>query len=247
MHYIERVLPSLGETGVVMASLGRLMPGIHAVPEQDPDVAALKGKLNMADVIANAVANRQRTPAEDRILEVDSRKLTLSVRQVRRARDRARATGKPHNEARVTFVKILLRELTEQLTEIVEESNIGNNADRSYLAEDVRSARDVRIVLNLCWMPMTPEKLVSELFSKPAILEACTRTSRRRSVPSCFAPRMHRGRKPMFRCSTRPLNSSASSILPRAGDWPSKNTTVPATSLTPSRHWSTWRPWASTC
>ncbi len=175
MHYIERVLPSLGETGVVMASLGRLMPGIHAVPEEDADVAALKGKLDMATVVANAVANRQRTPAEDRILEVDSRKLTLTVRQVRRAREKARATGKPpHNEARLTFVKILLRELTEQLTDLVEEGNIGNNADRAYLAEDVRSARDVRIALNLCWMPMTPEKLISELFSKPAILEACT-------------------------------------------------------------------------
>src|SRR5689334_16381193 len=174
MHYIERVLPSLGETGVVMASLGRLMPGIHAVPEENADVAALKGKLDMAKVVANAVANRQRTPAEDRVLEVDSRKLTLSVRQVRRAREKARATGKPHNEARLTFVKILLRELTEQLTDLVEESNIGNNADRAYLAEDVRSARDVRIALNLCWMPMTPEKLISELFSKPAILEACT-------------------------------------------------------------------------
>ena len=31
MKYIERVLPSLGETGVVMASVGRLMPGINAV------------------------------------------------------------------------------------------------------------------------------------------------------------------------------------------------------------------------
>ncbi|MCA4134695.1 AAA family ATPase [Arthrobacter sp. M4] len=174
MHYIERVLPSLGETGVVMASLGRLMPGIHAVPEQDHAVAALKGRLDMADVIANAVANRQRTPAEDRILEVDGRKLKLTVRQVRRAREKARATGKPHNEARLTFVKILLRELTEQLTEMVEATNVGNNADRAYLAEDVRSARDVRIALNLCWMPLTPEKLVSELFSKPAILEACT-------------------------------------------------------------------------
>ena len=30
MKYIERVLPSLGETGVVMASVGRLMPGIAA-------------------------------------------------------------------------------------------------------------------------------------------------------------------------------------------------------------------------
>src|SRR6478736_2786755 len=71
MKYIERVLPSLGETGVVMASLGRLMPGIHAVAEDDADVAAIKGRLDMAEVVANAVANRQRIPAENRILEVD--------------------------------------------------------------------------------------------------------------------------------------------------------------------------------
>ncbi|BCW82299.1 AAA family ATPase [Arthrobacter sp. NicSoilC5] len=174
MKYIERVLPSLGETGVVMASLGRLMPGIHAVPETDADVAAMKGRLDMAAIVANAVSNRMRVPAQNRILEVDGRKLTLTPRQVRRARERARATGKPYNEARVTFVKILLRELTEQMTELVEAGNIGNNADRSYLAEDVRTARDVRIALNLCWMPMTPEKLISDLFSKPEVLEFCT-------------------------------------------------------------------------
>jgi DNA helicase IV len=174
MKYIERVLPSLGETGVVMASLGRLMPGINAVPETNSDVAAIKGRLDMAAIVANAVSNRMRVPPQNRILEVDGRKLTLTPRQVRRARERARATGKPYNEARVTFVKILLRELTEQMTELVEAANIGNNADRSYLAEDVRTARDVRIALNLCWMPMTPEKLISDLFSKPEILEFCT-------------------------------------------------------------------------
>ncbi|MDQ0801700.1 AAA family ATPase [Arthrobacter sp. SLBN-112] len=174
MKYIERVLPSLGETGVVMASVGRLMPGIHAVPEANPDVAAIKGRLDMAAIVANAVSNRMRVPARNRILEVDGRKLTLTPRQVRRARERARATGKPYNEARVTFVKILLRELTEQMTELVEAGNIGNNADRSYLTEDVRTARDVRITLNLCWMPMTPEKLIADLFSKPEILEFCT-------------------------------------------------------------------------
>ncbi|TQJ36084.1 HelD family protein [Arthrobacter sp. SLBN-122] len=174
MKYIERVLPSLGETGVVMASVGRLMPGINAVPETDAAVAAIKGRLDMAAIVANAVSNRMRVPAQNRILEVDGRKLTLTPRQVRRARERARATGKPYNEARVTFVKILLRELTEQMTELVEAGNLGNNADRSYLAEDVRTARDVRIALNLCWMPMTPEKLISDLFSKPQILEFCT-------------------------------------------------------------------------
>ncbi|WP_433876612.1 HelD family protein [Sinomonas atrocyanea] len=172
MKYIERVLPSLGETGVVMSSVGRLMPGITAVPEGDARVAALKGSKRMVDLVAAAVANRQRVPAADRILEVEGYKLLLTPRQVRRARDKARATGKPYNEARNTFVKILLRELTEQLQSKVEASNAGNTADRSYLAEDVRQSRDVRVAVNLCWMPMTPEQLVSELFSRRSILDA---------------------------------------------------------------------------
>ncbi|KRF04890.1 AAA family ATPase [Arthrobacter sp. Soil782] len=173
MKYIERVLPSLGETGVVMASIGSLMPGIQAVQEQSEETAELKGRLDMAGVIKQAVANRQRIPAENRKLNVEGTTLTLTPRQVRRARDRARATGKPHNEARTTFVKIMLRELTEQLTEQLEESSgAGNTADRSYLTEDVRTSRDVRIALNLAWMPMTPEKLLRDLYAKPAQLEA---------------------------------------------------------------------------
>ena len=173
IRYIERVLPSLGETGVVMSSLGQLMPGINAVAEEDQALSELKGRLYMAQVVANAVANRQRLPAGPRKLNVEGTILTLTPRQVQRARDKARATGKPHNEARVTFVKILLRELTEQLTEALEESSgAGNSTDRAYLAEDVRSARDVRVALNLCWMPLTPAKLIAELFSKPGQLEA---------------------------------------------------------------------------
>ena len=173
IRYIERVLPSLGETGVVMSSLGQLMPGISATHEDDPAAAEVKGRLYMADVVARAVANRQRLPAGPRRLNVEGTILTLTPKQVQRARDKARATGKPHNEARVTFVKILLRELTEQMTEQLEESaGAGNSTDRAYLAEDVRSARDVRVALNLCWMPMTPEKLISDLFSKPGQLEA---------------------------------------------------------------------------
>ncbi|MCZ2404313.1 AAA family ATPase [Paenarthrobacter sp. Z7-10] len=172
MKYIERVLPSLGETGVVMASVGLLMPGVVATDQDQAEVAEIKGRLLMAQVIANAVANRQRIPAENRRLDVEGTILELTPRQFRRARDKARATGKPYNEARLTFVKILLRELTEQLTEHIEESGFGNTADRTYLAEDVRQSRDVRIALNLAWMPMTPEKLVSELLAKPALLAA---------------------------------------------------------------------------
>ncbi|MEO8221518.1 MAG: UvrD-helicase domain-containing protein [Specibacter sp.] len=174
MKYIERVLPSLGETGVVMASLGQLLPGITATAPETPEVSLLKGRIEMTQVIANAVANRQRLPHQDVRLDVEGTRLLLTVRQVRRARDRARATGKPHNEARVTFVKTLLGELTTQLREHIEENSAGNTADRSYLADDVRGSRDVRVMLNLCWMPMSPQKLVRDMFSKPEILKAVT-------------------------------------------------------------------------
>lgn len=174
MKYIERVLPSLGETGVVMSSVGNLFPGVRATAPESPETAELKGRLRMAEVVANAVANRQRLPREDVRLDVEGTRLILTVRQVRRARDKARALGVPHNEGRVTFVKTLLRELTEQLREHIESAGAGNNADRSYLAEDVRSAHDVRVMLNLCWMPMTAEKLIDDMFSKPEILEAVT-------------------------------------------------------------------------
>ena len=117
MWYIERVLPSLGETGVVMASLATLYPGLRAVPEEDRAVAALKGDLRMVKVIKRAVADRQKVPARAQLLNVEGTDVELTPEMVRSARSRARSTGKPHNEARETFVKILLKELTAKLDE----------------------------------------------------------------------------------------------------------------------------------
>ena len=175
MNYIDQVLPSLGETGVVMSSLARLMPGIDAVPETSRRAAAIKGRLDMAQVIADAVADRQRLIPAKRRVTVEGTTLTVRPGQIRRARDKARATGKPHNQARATFVKIMVKKLAEQMEEILQESSGGKNqADRSYLVEEVRQSREVRILLNLCWMPMTPEKLVSDLFSKPELLARLT-------------------------------------------------------------------------
>lgn len=55
MTYIERVLPSLGESTVLMKSWANLLPGITGIPDPDPAVAATKGSLAMAEVLARAV------------------------------------------------------------------------------------------------------------------------------------------------------------------------------------------------
>ncbi len=165
MWYIERVLPSLGETGVVMASLATLYPGLRAVEEQNPEVARLKGDLRMAKAIKRAVKDRQKVIERTQILTVDTTDLELTPAMVKRARDKARSTGKSHNEARETFVKILVRDLGQQLNEKLDES-AGRQVDRPYIEDDVRGSLDVRRALNLAWMPVSPETLIRSLFSK---------------------------------------------------------------------------------
>ena len=52
MRYIERVLPSLGETAVALRSLGEVVDGLRATRHDEPAVADIKGSARMADPAA---------------------------------------------------------------------------------------------------------------------------------------------------------------------------------------------------
>ena len=175
MHYIEAVLPSLGESGVVLSSVGQLYPGVDAAGEDAADVAALKGSAGMAGLIARAVRSRQRVPAASQELEVNGDTITLEPGVVARAIARARERGKPHNLARVTFVKLVLAELTRTWTQQLKaQGNSVDESDFAMLREDLRTAQDVRVALNTAWMPLTPQKLVQDLFARPLWLAELT-------------------------------------------------------------------------
>ncbi|RFT25199.1 ATP-dependent DNA helicase, partial [Gardnerella vaginalis] len=47
LRYIDQVLPSLGETGVVSRTISDLIPNVHAVAEDTPHAAKLKGMYRM--------------------------------------------------------------------------------------------------------------------------------------------------------------------------------------------------------
>ena len=64
LRYIGQVLPSLGETSVLLSTMADLYPGIRARASESPQAAVIKGRLRMARVIAAAVRDRQRLPAE---------------------------------------------------------------------------------------------------------------------------------------------------------------------------------------
>ena len=51
MRYIERVLPSLGETAVALRSLGEVVDGLRATRREEPSVAEVKGSAAMAEAL----------------------------------------------------------------------------------------------------------------------------------------------------------------------------------------------------
>ena len=60
MRYIERVLPSLGETAVALRSLGEVVDGVRATRHDEPAVADLKGSERMAELVRRT--SRQQAP-----------------------------------------------------------------------------------------------------------------------------------------------------------------------------------------
>ena len=174
LTYIEQVLPTLGETdAVLMATPGELYPGVDTDEVDEPRLAALKGDVRMAEVIAAAVRNRQRTIERPRRLDVDGTIVMLEPAAVRQARDRARRSGAPHNAARVGFVNEILRGLTRQVaaargTELDPET-------RNDLLALLYESADVRREVNWCWAPITPERLLRDLYANPDYLEPAAR------------------------------------------------------------------------
>ena len=60
MRYIERVLPSLGETAVALRSLGEVVDGVRAVRHDEPAIADVKGSARMAELMRRTA--RQQAP-----------------------------------------------------------------------------------------------------------------------------------------------------------------------------------------
>src|ERR1700724_1948797 len=99
LRYISQVLPSLGETDVVLHTLGDLFPGVHATDTRDP-AAVVKGDERMVRVLQQAVRDRQAGPKRDVIVNAAGVDAPRAREATVRARVRARSTRKPHNVAR---------------------------------------------------------------------------------------------------------------------------------------------------
>ncbi len=170
LRYIEQVLPSLGENGVVSVPMGELVPGIHAVETDPAEVAFVKGKTAWIETAKAAVRDLQRLPAETKTFSIGGKTATLTPADVAAARSRARRSSKPHNVARTGFALDLIDVLVRQVAGADPDPE-----DLDWWRESVRSSRDVRREINLCWMPTRATDLLSRLYTKPDLLRRVAR------------------------------------------------------------------------
>jgi DNA helicase IV len=170
LRYISQVLPSLGETDVVLTSIADIFPGVKAAPDDNPEAAVIKGDSRMVNVLRQAVRNTQTLPVKDLEIKVDDVKITLARDIVARTRDRVRSLRKPHNVARKLFV-------TEMLSALARAEAV--TLDRPLDPEDIPYARarlwdepPVRAAFDSLWPLLTPQRLVAELLADDQTLRA---------------------------------------------------------------------------
>nr|WP_229746107.1 ATP-binding domain-containing protein [Rhodococcus trifolii] len=177
LDYIGQVLPSLGETGVLLSTVGNLYPGVDASREDTVAAAEIKGNTSMIDVLVGAVRDRQELPSEPIPVAFDTYTLTIDSKTVGRARGRARSSRRPHNLARPIFVSAMIDALADQFARIVgsdvlDGSSLLSRDDLADIRDEMRNDPDVMAAIGDLWPELTPPDVLAGLFASPERLTA---------------------------------------------------------------------------
>ncbi|MFF1794161.1 hypothetical protein ACFVXQ_08015 [Kitasatospora sp. NPDC058263] len=175
LRYIDQVLPALGESEVVLSSIGALYPGVTGTDTETPEAAAVKGDARMARVLATALEGLRQLPEEEEPWTITvgrssphQEELVIGRALCERAHAAAHRTGEPHNAARAALVERLSSELALRIAR----DRGGEMAldDVVDLADALVVERDFQALAEKLWPLLGPEQLLTALFASPQLL-----------------------------------------------------------------------------
>jgi DNA helicase IV len=178
LRYIDQVLPALGESEVVLSSIGTLYPGVTGTGTETPEAAAVKGDARMTRVLAAALEALRQLPEDSWTITVGRRSAHQEQLQVSRALcERAHAAAhrsrEPHNTARADLVERLSSELALRIARDRNADGQGTKMsldDVADLADALVGEPDFQALVGRLWPLLTPEQLLTALFGSPELL-----------------------------------------------------------------------------
>lgn len=177
LEYISRVLPELGETGVVLATVGQLVPGFTPTGADTPEAREVKGSEEMVTVLKRAVQAYETVPAEAVQLRFDGVPVAATPAMVKAARTRARRSHKPHNQARPVFAEHLTQLLAEALAQRIGADPLGganllSAADVDQLHDDLAEEPQVQALIDAHFPELDPVEVLDALLTSEEVIAA---------------------------------------------------------------------------
>ncbi|MDO4927794.1 MAG: ATP-binding domain-containing protein [Corynebacterium sp.] len=172
LEYISRVLPELGETGVVLQTIGQLYPGINPQARESLLAREVKGSIEMVTILKRLVQDYQQIPTTPRHFVLEGINLEITPATIKAARTRARRSRKPHNEAAGIFQDHLAELLARQLqvhigTDPLGGENLLGQADVDELHDDILTAPQFSELANDFWPLLTPTQVLTSFYGDP--------------------------------------------------------------------------------
>jgi hypothetical protein len=151
--YISRVLPSLGEDEVTLASLGSMVDGVVASRHDDSAVATIKGSARMAHLLARAArGTAPDAPNEFRLLYRGTL-LRLGPRELDRLREIVFGLGSSRNGLRRKAAGYVLDALWQQARDLL---GPGWTTPREDFAEQIAERREFMVFMRGFWPVLRP-------------------------------------------------------------------------------------------
>jgi DNA helicase IV len=170
LAYIGEVLPSLGEVAVAQTTLAGLCSDWRVKAEEAADVAALKGDLRMAEVIARAAEAAVRPPTSSLgastrwgIVSIDAVAIAELARQ---SLESGGALGERRGRFRRAIGRAVMGRLARTRPEL--------EGDLEEVLVELGKDRPFQAILNRVWPAQSPVALVRSLYAKPALLRAAS-------------------------------------------------------------------------
>ncbi|MGW6603669.1 HelD family protein [Streptomyces sp. NPDC055036] len=165
LHYIEQVLPALGELDVKQATVDDLVASVDVRGTDPAPAAVIKGDARMADVLRRAVRSHVTPPTEPVVVVRGSRRWRVPAYELEEMVEQLLARDMRYGAAREALPQRIAHAVLVRMEEAGE-------APDDRVQDAVARNPAVKAAVKTIWPPVEPAKLVLRLLSDAEFLAA---------------------------------------------------------------------------